>query len=175
MASEVVARRYAEAFFELARDAGRIEPRGADLARAAEMLEQPPVAEALRNPRVSIADRVRLVMELLDGLEQPTRNLVRLLIERGRATLLPAVLTRYRALADAASGLTRVEVVAAVPVDHALEQRIAAALAQQLGGRIQTTVRQDRQILGGLIIRIGDRVIDSSLRTRLQQLQAALA
>ena len=79
------------------------------------------------------------------------------------------------ALADAASGLTRVQVIAAIPVDQALERRIAETLAQVLGGRIQTTVRQDHEILGGLIIRIGDRVIDSSLRTRLRQLQAALA
>jgi F-type H+-transporting ATPase subunit delta len=175
MASEVIARRYAEAYFALARDAGKIEARGADLARAAEMLEHPAVAEAMRNPRVSMADRVRLVLELLDGLEQPTRNLVRLLVERGRSGLMGAVLEHYRALADAASGLTRVEVVAAVRVDQALEQSIAQTLAERLGGRIQTTVRQDPEILGGLIIRIGDRVIDSSLRTRLRQLQAALA
>jgi F-type H+-transporting ATPase subunit delta len=85
------------------------------------------------------------------------------------------VLSRYDALADAASGVTRAEVVAAVPVDEALERRIAEALGERLGGRVRTTVRQDPAIIGGLVIRIGDRVIDSSLRTRLQQLRAALA
>src|SRR5579872_1283222 len=120
MVSEVVARRYAEAYFQLARNAGKIEARGADLARAVEMLEQPAVAEAMRNPRVPITDRVRLVLDLTDGLDQETRNLVRLLVERGRSTILGAVLERYRALADAASGLTRVEVTAAVPLDRSL-------------------------------------------------------
>ena len=85
------------------------------------------------------------------------------------------MLERYRALADAASGLTRVEVTAAVPLDQALEQDIRNTLSQRLGGSIHTTVRQDPSIIGGLIIRIGDRVIDGSLRTRLQQLRAALA
>jgi F-type H+-transporting ATPase subunit delta len=175
MASDVLARRYAEAYFQLAREAGTVERWGDDLARAVEMLEHPAVAEAMRNPRVSPADRVRLVMDLLDGLDQPVRNLVRLLIERGRSGILGAVLDHYRTLADAESGITRVQVTAAVPVDQTLEQHITDTLGQRLGGRIQTTVRQDPSILGGLIIRIGDRVIDGSLRTRLQQLRAALA
>jgi F-type H+-transporting ATPase subunit delta len=174
-ASEVIARRYAEAYFRLAREAGKIESWGDDLARAVEVLEHPAVAEAMRNPRVSTADRVKLVMDLTDGLGQPTRNLVRLLVERGRTGILGAVLERYRALADEASGLTRVQVTAAVPLDQRLEQDIRDTLSQRLGGRIETTVRQDPSIIGGLIIRIGDRVIDGSLRTRLQQLRAALA
>jgi F-type H+-transporting ATPase subunit delta len=175
MASDMLARRYAEAYFQLAKEAGTVKEWGDELARAVEMLEHPAVAEAMRNPRVSQADRVRLVMDLLDGLDQPVRNLVRLLVERGRSSILGAVLDRYRALADADSGIIRAEVTAAVPVDHNLEEHIADTLGQRLGGRIQTTVRQDPSILGGLIIRIGDRVIDGSLRTRLQQLRAALA
>jgi F-type H+-transporting ATPase subunit delta len=174
-AADVVARRYAEAYFDLARQAGRIEAWRDDLARAVEMLENPSVAEALRTPRVHVRDRVRLLMDLLDGLQQPTRNLVRLLVERGRAGALPVVLSRYEALADAASGVTRAQVVAAVPIDEALERRIAEVLGERLGGRVRTTLRQDPDLIGGLVIRIGDRVIDSSLRTRLQQLRAALA
>jgi len=175
MVSEIVARRYAEAYFQLARDAGKIEPRGADLARAVEMLEHPAVAEAMRNPRVPIGDRVKLALSLTDGLEPETRNLVRLLVERGRTGVLGAALERYRALADEASGVTRVEVTAAVALDAALEKDIRDTLSQRLGGSIHTTVQQDPSIIGGLIIRIGDRVIDSSVRTRLQQLRAALA
>lgn len=174
-ASTVVARRYAEAYFRLAQEARKVEAWGDDLARAVEMLEQPPVAEAMRNPRVAVADRARLVVDLTDGLAQSTRNLVRLLVERGRSEVLGAVLERYRALADAAGGLIRVQVTAAVPLDQTLEKDIRDTLAQQLGGRIHTTVNQDPSIVGGLIIRIGDRVIDGSLRTRLQQLRAALA
>jgi F-type H+-transporting ATPase subunit delta len=175
MASDIIARRYAEAYFKLAREAGTIDAWGDDLTRATEMLEQPAVAEALRNPRVALHDRVKLILDLTDGLEQQTRNLVRLLVERGRSGILGEVLERYRLLADEASGLTRVEVTSAVPLDQSFEQSIRTTLAQRLGGRVHTTVRQDPSIIGGLIIRIGDRVIDSSLRTRLQQLRAALA
>ncbi|HEX3604683.1 MAG TPA: F0F1 ATP synthase subunit delta [Candidatus Dormibacteraeota bacterium] len=174
-ASDVLARRYAEAYFDLARQAGRIDEMGDDLGRAVDMLQQPAVAEAMRNPRVPLHERVKLITDLTDGLGQPTRNLLRLLLERGRIGILGAVLDRYRLLADEATGVTRVQVTSAVPLDQRLEQTIRDTLGQKLGGRIHTSVRQDPSIIGGLIIRIGDRVIDGSLRTRLQQLRAALA
>ena len=174
-ASDVLARRYAEAYFDLARAAGKIDGMGDDLARAVDMLEQPAVAEAMRNPRVALRERVKLITDLTDGLGQPTRNLLRLLLERGRIGILGAVLDRYRILADEAPRGDPGAGDAAVPLDQGLEQTIRDTLGQRLGGRIQTSVRQDPAIIGGLIIRIGDRVIDGSLRTRLQQLRAALA
>ena len=88
---------------------------------------------------------------------------------------LAAVVNHYRRLSDEASGVVRAEVTSAIPVDRGLEERIGRTLSERLGGQVQTTVRQDPSILGGLIIRVGDRVIDGSVRTRLQQLRAALA
>jgi F-type H+-transporting ATPase subunit delta len=78
-------------------------------------------------------------------------------------------------LTDKASGIVRAEVITAVPADAALNKQIRDSLSKHLGGDVQTTVRTDPSIIGGLVIRIGDRVIDDSLRTHLQQLQAALA
>ncbi|HSP65634.1 MAG TPA: F0F1 ATP synthase subunit delta, partial [Candidatus Deferrimicrobium sp.] len=75
---------------------------------------------------------------------------------------------------DRDSGVVRAEVVTAVPVDADLQKRIGRALGEKLGAEVQTEVRQDPDIIGGLIIRIGDRVIDNSLRTHLEQLRAAL-
>jgi len=98
-----------------------------------------------------------------------------LLIERRRVGIVGEILAHYDALTDRASGVVRVEVTTAVPADAALEQRIRDSLSRQLGSDVQTTVRSDPSIVGGLVIRIGDRVIDDSLRTHLQQLQAALA
>src|ERR1700730_13429252 len=106
MASDMLARRYAEAYFQLAKEAGTMKEWGDELARAVEMLEHPAVAEAVRKPLVSQADRVRpelerlptpgvpraarvgLVMALRAGRAQPVRNLVRLLVERGRSSIL---------------------------------------------------------------------------------------
>lgn len=173
MASSI-GRRYAQAYFDLAREAKKVSERREDLVRAVETLAHPEVADALANPRLSLSDRTRLALDLLDGVGEPARNLVRLLIERHRTGVLSELLEEYDALADRDSGVVRAEVVTAIPVDAELEKRIGRVLGEKLGAAVQTEVRQDPDIIGGLIIRIGDRVIDNSLRTHLEQLRAAL-
>jgi len=170
-----LSRRYAEAYFELARDAGQIPEWREGLAAAAAALSQPEVAMSLENPRLSPKQRTQLAMELLTGAPEQLRNLVRLLVDRRRVRLLPEVLAHYDVLADRESGVVRAEVTTAVPVDERLRAAIAKALSQRFGKEVQTQVHQDPAIVGGLVVRIGDRVIDDSVRTRLQQLQAALS
>ncbi len=173
MASSI-GRRYAEAYFDLARQAKKVSERRDDLERSVETLSHPEVADALANPRLTLSDRTRLALDLLDGVGEPARNLVRLLIERHRTGVLSELLEEYDALADRDSGVVRAEVVTAIPVDAELEKRIGRVLGEKLGAAVQTEVRQDPDIIGGLIIRIGDRVIDNSVRTHLEQLRAAL-
>jgi F-type H+-transporting ATPase subunit delta len=172
--SEAVARRYAQAYFDLAQEARDIDGWGRELSRVAEALTDPEVARALANPRLRPQQRAELAAALLEGARKEAGNLVRLLIERGRVAVLPQVVAHYQRLADRASGITRAEVVSAVPVDEATAARIKRTLSDRIGGDVETTVSQDPNILGGLVIRIGDRVIDGSVRTRLQQLRTAL-
>jgi F-type H+-transporting ATPase subunit delta len=173
--ASILARRYAEAYFALAQEADDIGGWRAQLAGVAEILGDPEIGEALANPKTSLAERVRMGLKLLDGVSDPARNLARLLIERRRVGLAGQILAHYDALTDRASGVVRAEVTTAVPADSALEKKIRSSLSEQLGSDVQTVVRSDPTILGGLVIRIGDRVIDDSLRTHLQQLQAELA
>ncbi len=173
MASSI-GRRYAQAYFDLARESKKVAERRNDLEQAVTTLAHPEVADALSNPRLTLVDRTRLAQDLLDGIDGSARNLVRLLIERNRTGVLNELLEAYDSLADRASGVVRAEVVTAVPVDGALEQRISGELGKKLGAAVQTKVRQDPAIIGGLVIRIGDRVIDNSVRTRLEQLRSTL-
>lgn len=173
--ASILARRYAEAYFALAQEAGNLAGWRAKLAAVADVLSDPAVSDALANPKTSLAERVRQGLEMLEGVSPEARNLARLLIERRRVGIAREILAHYDALTDRASGVVRVEVTTALPADDALEQRIRDSLSKQLGSDVQTIVRSDPSIVGGLVIRIGDRVIDDSLRTHLQQLQAALA
>ena len=173
--ASILARRYAEAYFSLAQEGGDIDGWREQLATVVEALSDPAVSDALANPKTSLPERVRQGMQLLDGVSPEARNLARLLIERRRVGIVREILAHYDALADKASGIVRAEVITAIPVDDALEKRIRDSLRKQLGQDVETTVRTDPSIIGGLVIRIGDRVIDDSLRTHLQQLQAALA
>ncbi len=170
-----IARRYAQAYFHLARQAGDIPGWRTALEQVAALLSHAEVQAALGDPRIPQSERVRVVAELLKDAPPPARNLGRLLVERGRGAVMPLVLEQYDAFADRESGVLRAEVTSAIALTPQLEQRIRTQLAEKLGGEVQTTVSQDPSILGGLVIRIGDRVIDGSVRTRLEQLQAALA
>jgi F-type H+-transporting ATPase subunit delta len=172
--SEAIARRYAQAYFDLAQAAGAVDAWGSELSRVAEALSDDEVARALDNPRLRVTQRAELAAALLEGTRKEAGNLVRLLVERNRGAALPQVVAHYQRLADRASGVTRAEVTTAVPVDDATAARIRHTLSDRIGGAVETTVAQDPEILGGLVIRIGDRVIDGSVRTRLQQLRTAL-
>jgi F-type H+-transporting ATPase subunit delta len=176
MAGELqIARRYAQAYFQLAKQAKDVPGWRRALEQVVQILSRPDVTAALDDPRLPQHERSRVVGELLEDATPQARNLARLLVERGRHAVLPQVLEQYDVFADRESGVLRAEVTTAVPVDAELEQRIRTELASRLGGDVQTTVHQDPSILGGLVIRIGDRVIDGSVRTRLAQLQQALA
>lgn len=170
-----VARRYAEAYFGLAREAEDIAGWRDELAMVTAALSAPEVAQALQNPRLSLPQRVRIGMELLEGVSDQARNLAQLLIERQRAAHIREVLAAYDELADRASGVLRAEVVTAVPVDAKLTEQITSVLSRRFGQSVRPVVRHDPSIIGGIVVRIGDRVIDDSIRTHLQQLQAALA
>ena len=173
--SDIIARRYARAYFDVARESEDEPAARRGLAAAAAAVQDGVVSAALANPRVEVPRRVHLLEQLLEGEAVPARNLTRLLVERGRAGLLPRVLDEYDRLADAAAGRVRAEVITAVELDGTAQKRLAAGLRERLGSSVETTVTHDPSIVGGLVIRIGDRVIDGSVRTRLQQLQAALA
>jgi F-type H+-transporting ATPase subunit delta len=170
-----IAHRYAEAYFEVARDAAQVEALGKDLERAGAILEDPRVRAALANPRNSVAARTDLAMRLLDGLAEPTRNLARLLLDRRRLPLFGAIVAEYHDIVAEADGVIRAVVSSAVPLDKATEAAVAGALGKRRGQRIQIETVHDPELLGGLVIRMGDEVIDDSVRTHLQQLQAALA
>ena len=173
--ASILARRYAEAYFSLAHEASDIDGWREQLAAVVAALSDPAVSDALANPKTTIPERVRQGLQLLDGVLPEARNLARLLIERHRVGIALEILAHYDALVDRASGVVRAEVTTAIPVDDALGKRIRDSLRKQLGQDVETTVRTDPSIIGGLVIRIGDRVIDDSLRTHLQQLQATLA
>ena len=171
--ASVLARRYAEAYFALAQDDGDIAGWREQLAGSSnpgEPGDQRCAGKSQDQPCGPRQARARCWT-----VRRPARNLARLLIERRRVSARQGILAYYDALTDKASGIVRAEVITAVPADAALDKQIRDSLSKQLGSDVQTTVRTDPSIIGGLVIRIGDRVIDDSLRTHLQQLQAALA
>jgi F-type H+-transporting ATPase subunit delta len=175
--SSALARRYAAACFAVARDRNVVDEVGRGLDEAAKLVDDPRVQAALSNPRVTVSERLELVLGALSAahLPQEVRNLVHLLVSRGRSHLVAAVAAEYAALREEATGVLRAVVSSAVPLDAAAAGRIEQVLSRTWGRPVQVEAEHDPAIIGGLVVRVGDRVIDDSIRTHLQQLQAAMA
>ena len=167
------ARRYARAVFELAHDEGQVEAWGRRLAQVREVLSDSEVARVLTNPTIATEQRMALVSDLFDGSE--ATNLAKLLIESNRVRDVEAITQEFQRLADEAAGRVRATVTTAVDLSPKDRDRVAEELSKRLGKEIHLDVLVDPSILGGLKLQYGDRLVDASVATRLQQLRRRLA
>ena len=169
------ARRYARAVFELARESGQVEDWTKRLQLLRELLSDERVAAVLTNPTIATERRMELISADPHELDPEATNLARLLIESNRVPDIGAIADEYEHLADVAAGRVRATVTTAVELDSPERDRVTAELSKRLGKDISLTLVVDPGILGGLKLQYGDRLIDASVATRLQQLRRRLA
>jgi F-type H+-transporting ATPase subunit delta len=168
------AKRYARAVFELATVEGQVEKWGGQLAELQQALSNPGLVKILSNPTIPIGQRMELLASL-DFLDHETANLGRLLIESNHVDEIDGIAGEYQHLADAAAGRVRATVTTAVELEPEDRDRVARELSKRLGKEVSMSVVVDPAILGGLKLQYGDRLIDASVATRLQQLRRRLA
>lgn len=169
------ARVYGEALFEAAREAGTLKATGADLAAfTAAMRESRELAAVLLNPGIDTATRKRVVAELTAGGDRVFVNGINLVIDKRRPAILFDLERRYQELAKQERGALEVEVVSAIELPDEVRAKIEGRIGEATGRKVlmKQVVRED--ILGGLVLRFGDVIIDGSLRSRLGQLRARL-
>lgn len=168
-------KRYAQALFELARESDAVGEWDEQLAMLAAAADTPEFVSLMEAPEISGDERTRALEHVLPDLRDGARNLLQLLA-RARATqALPQIHEQYRELVDASQGVVRVEVTSAVELTDDDTKRIAGQLSTALGGDVRITSVVDSELLGGLVIRVGDRVLDGSARQRLNSLRGTLA
>lgn len=173
MIGQGVARRYAQALFELASEQALLEAVEADLDRAVTTIEkEAELKKTLHHPLISVPEKTRLVEDVFGAeVSGLTLNFLRFVVRKKREPALAAILDEYRRLVHAARGITDARVVLAAP---AAEGRLAAlrdALERSTGRRVHLSVTVDPALLGGMVLQIGDRRIDGSLRGRLRRLR----
>lgn len=165
--------RYAKALLELATEQGQVDKIGEDLTRFGEVWD---VSEPLRllfvDPAYMADDRRKVVDALCARLDcaEFVRNTLRLLSDRRRMTYVPDVVEAYEHLSDTAAGKLRAEIVTATALDDAYYTSIREALSAATGKDIVLVRRTDPDVLGGVVTRIGDTVIDGTLRTKIDEL-----
>jgi F-type H+-transporting ATPase subunit delta len=164
-----VARPYAEAAFELARDKNALPAWAGMLRLAREVATDPQMMVALDNPKLSIGDKESLFLSVCgDQLDRDGRSFVRVLIEGERIGLMPEILGLFESLKDEADGVARAHIASAFPVTDAELASLKAALEKRFGKRIETTVDVEPALIGGARITVGDTVIDASVQGELQ-------
>jgi F-type H+-transporting ATPase subunit delta len=170
-----IARPYAKAAFEYARDANDFAGWSLALARAAEIVADPRVAALTKSPQWSAADVVGLITDVAGaGLNAGMQNFVRVLAENHRLLLLPEIAAHYEEFRSAVENTVDVEVVSAVKLDAAQSDKLSAALAKRLKRNVRMKNSVDATLLGGAVLRAGDLVIDGSLKGRLERLATEL-
>ena len=173
--STTAARRYAEAAFEIALRDGTVEAWRRELDQAAEVLDDPTIAEAVHNPAVATALREEAIAKGLgSSVSANVLNLIRFMVRRGRIEELPRVAEEFRRLDDERNGVTHAIATSASPLEASEIQALTTRLEAMTGGKVELTVETDPSVLGGLIVRVGDRLIDGSVRGRLERLRSQL-
>ena len=182
--NNTIARPYARAAFDLARDAGELGPWSDALNVAGSLLADGQAAKFLASPKLNDATRLEFLTGLItaaggnnvvfDGNEKQGANFLKLLIEYGRVDVLPEIAAHFDMLKDEVEHTIDVTVTSAVALSDVQQQEIASALKTRLGRDVRLTMETNETLIGGAIIRAGDVVIDGSLRARLQGLATAL-
>jgi F-type H+-transporting ATPase subunit delta len=178
MISGSLARRYAKAVFEIGVAQGGLDKLGADIrALANAMKESPELTAALTSPAIQRADRRKVIDALLQrlGVVSTTRNLLYVLLEGERLGTLPAIARELDRMIEARAGRVSAEVVSARPLEPAQLSELVAVLEKLSGKKVTVHKREDPELLGGVVAKVGDTIYDGSLRTELQNLRDELS
>lgn len=170
-----IARPYAKAAFEYARDASAFADWSQGLGMAAQIVADPRMTEIAKSPKFSPADLVSVVTDVAGAkLKGGMQNFVAILAENHRLLLLPEIAQQYEVLRAEVENTVDVEVVSAVPLSADQQDRLAKALGTRLKRKVRMHTAVDAALLGGAIVHAGDLVIDGSLKGRLERLATDL-
>lgn len=170
-----VARPYAVAVFQRAKDSESLDQWSETLGFMAAVAQDEDMSRMIANPALTAEQLSETMIDIAgDNLNDEGKNLVRMLVANGRANVLPEIARQYEVLKANSQGSIEVEVTSAYAVTQAQKTKLEKALAEHLGKEVKVSTHKDADLIGGVIIRAGDYVIDGSVRGRLQKMAATL-
>ncbi|WP_194722561.1 F0F1 ATP synthase subunit delta [Noviherbaspirillum malthae] len=170
-----IARPYAEALFRVAKN-GNLAAWTDVVSEMAAVAALPDVKSFASNPKLTDSQVVDTFLSLLKSNISPeAKNFVAMLVENGRLTLLPEIGTQFHALRNASEGAADAEITSAFELTDAQVQDLIATLEKKFGRKLNPTVKVDTSLIGGVRVAVGDEVLDTSVRAKLQKMYVALA
>lgn len=171
-----IARRYAEAVFDLGREQNSVERWREDIKILNEYLSNRPLLFVLSEPKVAFAKKQGILEDLFaNRVQRDALGLVIVLAERQLLELMPRITTEFERLYDDYKNQAKASLTTALPLDADEQAQIVAALQRMTGKTIQLTTKVDASILGGVVARVGDTLIDGSVARRLAILRDQIA
>jgi len=172
--ARVAAKRHAQAAFQIALERDELEIWRGDLERLSALVKDPLVFAFFESPRINFEEKGRILRQGLEGVNPLVMNLALLVVARGRLDLVADMVLEYGQLVDEQRGIAHAEVATAVPIELEDKDKLIRYLSDLVGLKIVLTERVDPSIIGGLVARVGDKIIDGSTRSRLLALRESL-
>jgi F-type H+-transporting ATPase subunit delta len=173
---EEIAQVYSRSLFEVAKEQGKLDEVKEQLGQFSDALEgDRELAVFFFSPYFSTPEKQDGLKKLVDGMEPILLNFLDVLIENHRLPAIHRIRRQYDALWDKENKILPVEVTSAVELDEGTVQHLGDRIGEQTGRRVQLTSTVDPDILGGIVLRVGNSILDASIRSRLNQLRREVA
>jgi len=174
----ILARRYAKALFSLGKEQGRIEEYSELLSSLAALYDESTggLGEALTNPLYPLEARQKMMAQIAEKAQADDvmTGFLKLLVEKKRANILPDIAEEVKVMVDLDQNISHGSVVSAVELDSDLEAKIQATLEKITGNKVILQTEVDPTIIGGIIAKVGDLVLDGSIKTQLNGLKESI-
>jgi F-type H+-transporting ATPase subunit delta len=173
---EELAQVYARALFEVAREQGKLDELRSQLGQFADALESDrQLAIFFFSPYFSTAEKEQGLERMLEGADENFLNFLHLLIEKHRMPVLFRIRAEYERLWDEENKVLPVEITSAIELDPATTENLGSTIGERTGRKVTLAARVDPEIIGGIVVRVGNSILDASIRNRLEQLRRHVA
>jgi len=172
----ILARRYAKALFSLGKEQGKTESYSEALGAIAELYKDESVENALINPLYPLDARQKVMAKIAELAKADTilTRFLNLLLEKKRADILPDIAHEMQVMVDQEQNISHGSVVSAIELDGALKEKIQQTLEKITGNKVILEVSVDPSIIGGIVAKVGDLVLDGSIKTQLNGLKESI-
>lgn len=175
MARRIYAKRYSQAVFEIALETNELDRWQSDLRRIVTLSEDTALIAFLESPKFRFDDKARLLSERLGDINPLALNLAYLLVARGRLDMTGDIADEYQRLLDAYYGIEQVEVATAIPLGDEDKLELGERLSAVVGKKVVLKPEVDSSVIGGIMVRVGGKLIDGSVHSKLMALKRGLS